>query len=210
VKDRIRTFFRSVQRCRLCYGPRSDIVVPQPKQISRNVRVLVVGEQPCRGPEGSNGSDAVDGGVEHLRSYLDRAGIDPSEVLYVTAVLCFPQDESLRPGRPTATETKRCSAHLRTLIERLQPKLVVPLGHTGLLAIQFAFHEWTELRQFILNYDVGAVLRRPDLAVYPLYLPSESTLKARPEGRQVKDWQKIPFLLDAMERTARAGDVSAT
>ena len=31
-----------------------------------------------------------------------------------------------------------------------------------------AIREWTELRQFILNYDIGNVLEQGGLAVYPL------------------------------------------
>lgn len=207
MSDNLRKFFRNVQRCRLCYGARCGILVPTPDPLPKRARVVVIGEQPCRSRalEGRSAMDASLEGVEHLQSYLDRAGVDPAEVLYVTATLCVPEDESLRPGRPTATEAKNCATHLRTLLERIQPRLVVPLGHTGLLALQFAFHEWTELRQFILNYDVGAVISRADMSVYPLYLPTESTRKARPEGRQVRDWQKIPILLEALERSARAG-----
>jgi len=42
--------------------------------------------------------------------------------------------------------------------------------------------------------------------VYPLVLPSEATLKVRPEDRQVRDWQRVPQLLESTEkRVARAG-----
>lgn len=206
MKDGIRGFFREVQRCRLCYGVGHDILVPTPTPIPQRVRVLVVGEQPSRAAatDGEN-SLSNEPGSEHLRSYLERAGVDLAEVLYVTAVMCVPETAELRLGRPTATETRNCARHLRALIERAKPQLVVPLGHTGLLAVQFAFREWTELRQFILNYDIGAVLTRGDLTVYPLYLPSESTLKARPDGRQLRDWQKIPSVLDSLEKATRTG-----
>ncbi|MFN8178811.1 MAG: uracil-DNA glycosylase family protein [bacterium] len=207
MTDAIRGFFREVSRCRLCYSGHSDIIVPLPDPLPPRPRLLVIGEQPCRvsAAEGRNGMDGSEPGSQHLRSYLERAGVDLGDVLYVTAVLCLPEKVELRAGRPTATETKQCARHLRKLVERVQPKLVVPLGHTGLLSMQFAFPEWTELRQFILNYDIGAVLARGDLTVYPLYLPSASTLNARPEGRQLRDWQKIPGVLESLEREARTG-----
>jgi uracil-DNA glycosylase family 4 len=207
MSDGLRAFFREVNRCRLCYAGNSDILVPLPDPLPATPRVLVIGEQPCRASatKGRNRMEGSEPGSEHLRSYLERAGVTLSEVLYVTAVLCVPESRELRAGRPTATETKNCSRHLRKLVERTQPKLVVPLGHTGLLALQFAFPEWTELRQFILNYDIGAVLTRGELTVYPLYLPSSSTLNARPEGRQVRDWQKVPHVLESLEKEARTG-----
>jgi DNA polymerase len=206
MKNGLRGFFREVQRCRICYGAH-DILVPTPEPIPARVRVLVIGEQPCRvgAAEGRNGMDGTEEGSANLRSYIERAGIDPAEVLYVTAVLCVPKAADLRAGRPTATETRNCSRHLRALIDRVKPQLIVPLGHTGLLAAQFAFREWTELRQFILNYDIGAVLTRGEHTVYPLYLPSASTLKVRPDGRQLRDWQKVPLVLESLEKAARTG-----
>lgn len=228
MSDGVRSFFQNVQRCRLCYGD-AEIHVPIPEPIPASIRVLVIGEQPQDRPAMGNGSPGTveaesrlparnglederaapaatpgRGETEHLESYLRRAGIDSSDILYVTAVLCVPRDRALRPKRPTAAETKNCSSHLKALIGRIRPKLIVTLGHTGLLALQLAFPEWKELRQFILNYDVGGVLTRVDITVYPLYLPSESTRRARPESRQVRDWQRIPLLLDSLDKAARA------
>ena len=207
MKDGVRSFFRLVEDCRICYGAHQEILVPTPQPIPKRVRVLVIGEQPCRvsEDEGSTGLDSQEPGTELLRSYLERADVNLDQVLYVTAVLCLPKNRDLRPGRPSATETRNCSSHLRALIDRVRPQLVVPLGHTGLLAVQFAFREWTELRQFILNYDVGTVLSRGDLTVYPLYLPSPSTLSARPDGRQARDWQRIPAVLESLEKAGRTG-----
>ena len=202
MSDSVQVLFRHVERCRQCYGDRCTIRVAVPDPLPSRVRVLLVGEQPARG-DGGNGAKAADHTVAYLAEYLAHAGVDPAEVLYVTAVLCSPDDGSLRTGRPTAVEVRNCSTHLGALIERVRPRLIVTLGHTGLLSVQFAFREWTELRQFILNYDVGAMLTRGDLAVYPLYLPSESTRRTRSEGRQIRDWQKIPALLASLERLAR-------
>jgi uracil-DNA glycosylase family 4 len=207
MSDNLRTFFRSVQRCRLCYGEGNDILVPAPAFIPERVRILVIGEQPhhAGARNGHNGMGDPETGVENLASYLQRAGIERSDVMYVTAVLCVPDDSALRGSRPTATEAKNCSVHLRAIVDRVLPRLIIPLGHTALLALQSAMKEWTELRQFILNYDIGAVLTRGDMAVYPLYLPSASTLKARPDGRQLRDWQKVPLLLESIDRIAPTG-----
>lgn len=201
MNENLRTFFRTVNTCRQCYGDRCGISVHVPERIPERVRVIVIGEQPPR-PDGEGANGATEE-TDYLRGYLERAGVDADSVLHVTAVLCHPDRAAERPGRPSATEMRNCSSHLRQLIARADPQLIVPVGHSGLLALQFAMKEWTELRQFILNYDVGTVLKGPKCSVYPLYLPSPTTLKARPEERQVRDWQRIPQLLQGILNPAR-------
>ncbi|MCA9751911.1 MAG: hypothetical protein KC591_06945 [Gemmatimonadetes bacterium] len=208
MSERIRQFFREVSRCRQCYGAH-DILVPAPDEASEKARILIVGEQPHRDATQNDkglGAHAEDPTVSQLTAYLEEAGVAHSEILYVTAVMCVPVDESLRPGRPTLDEARACSRHLRRLITILKPRLVIPLGHTAVQAVQACFPEWTELRQYILNYDVGRVLEGRETTVYPLYLASPSTLQARPEMRQRRDWARIPSILNGTERRATAGN----
>ena len=204
MSESIPALFRTIRDCRQCYADRCGIKVGVPEEIPDNIRVVVIGEQPPRST--SDDRAAADPDTEYMPRYLDRAGVDPSTVLYVTAVMCHPEDPSLRPTRPSATEVRNCSTYLRKLLERARPRLIVPLGHTGLLALQFALKDWTELRQFILNYDIGGTLTRADCTVYPLVLPSRATLRMRPEERQVRDWQRVAQLLESTDkRVARTG-----
>jgi DNA polymerase len=198
-----------VERCSRCYG-NSEIIVPKPPNppAHDHARILIVGEQPHRPTATETGVldyAAADPTVARLTEYLAEAGIARQEVMYVTSVLCLPEDESLRPGRPTFDEAKACAQHLRKLIELVEPRLIIPLGHTAVQGVQWAFPEWTELRQFILNYDVGRVIEGPGMVVYPVYLASSSTLEARPESRQRRDWQRIPTILKSLDRKAAAG-----
>jgi len=209
MTERIRKFFCGVAKCSKCYG-NAEIVVPTPPDTSvrDRTRILIVGEQPHRPTAGKTGLldyAETDPTVARLTDYLEEAGVAREDVTYVTTVLCFPKDESLRPGRPTFAEAKSCAQHLRRLIDLLEPGLIVPLGHTAVQGMQRTFPEWTELRQFILNYDVGRVIEAPAMVVYPLYLASSSTLEARPESRQRRDWQRIPAILKSLDRKAAAG-----
>ena len=204
MSESIPALFRSVRSCRQCYSDHCGIKVDLPERIPDNIRVVVIGEQPRRPANGAAAEPDPD--IRYLDRYMKRAGVDFETLLYVTAVLCHPEDPARRPMRPSATEVRNCSAYLRKLLDRANPRLIVPLGHTGLLALQFALRDWTELRQFILNYDIGGTLTRADCTVYPLVLPSEATLKVRPEERQIRDWQRVPQLLESTEkRVARAG-----
>ncbi|HMB70534.1 MAG TPA: uracil-DNA glycosylase family protein [bacterium] len=207
MKNAIQQLCRTVAGCTLCHGE-DGIRVPKlavPGKDQR-VRLLLLGEQPDR--EATLGQKPIglahDNSLQQLRKYVEHAGLSPDEVLYATAVFCVPRDESRRVGRPSTEEARNCARHVRRLLEAVQPQLVVTLGHTALLALQHSHREWTDLRQFILNYDVGAVLEGHDFAIYPLYFPSESTLRARGERRQLLDWKRIPSILEAAERRAAA------
>jgi uracil-DNA glycosylase family 4 len=208
MAEKLRKFFCKVAKCSRCYG-NSEIVVPMPPDatVRDRTRILIVGEQPHRPTAGQTrllDYAESDPSVARLTAYLEEAGIARDEVMYVTSVLCFPEDESLRPERPTFDEAKACAQHMRNLIDLLDPVLIIPLGHTAVQGVQWTFPEWTELRQFILNYDVGRVIEGPGLVVYPLYLASSSTLEARPESRQRRDWQRIPSILKSVERRKAA------
>jgi uracil-DNA glycosylase family 4 len=204
MKKRFEAFHQRVSACELCHG-KPGIHVPRPDRIpdKGRVKVLILGEQPDREVSfgtGCNGLDNPGPEMERLRGYLAQSGVDLDEVLYATCVFCVPRDELGRPGRPALGEVKNCTRHLVKLIELAQPRVIVPLGHTAVQALQWVFRDWKELRQFILNYDVGTVVERRGMAVYPLYHTSCSTVKARPEGRQARDWARIPSILESQER----------
>lgn len=201
--DSIQQHMANVRGCSLCHGP-SGIVVPSldiPKDASK-VRVLLLGEQPDRKAVVARRRSGLwkDPNLMLLRKYVARTGMGQDEFAYATAVLCVPKDASRRGARPSTEEARNCAEHLRGILHHLRPQLVVTLGHTPLLTLQQAFRTWTELRQYILNYDVGRVLDGRDFSVYPLYFPSESTLKARGERRQFQDWEKIPQILEARKK----------
>jgi len=207
VKNKLQTFYRQVASCRTCYGQKEGTLVPPGAPAPDGTPVLVLGEQPdrehCLAPA-SNGSGVPDSGRKAVAEFLAAAGVDPTLVMYATVVQCVPQNEALRPGRPTPTEARNCVRHLKELISLVRPRVIVPLGHTSLQSLQMLYDDWTELRRYILNYDVGNVLERKGLAVYPLYHPSPTTLKARPKIRQVRDWQRIPAILDSLARSRAA------
>jgi uracil-DNA glycosylase family 4 len=202
MSNQIRELHARVSQCPTCFG-RDGVIVPKFSNIGANPPpILLLGEQPDREvalASGRNDLDNVaDPSVERLRMFIEKAPLDPADLFYATSVLCLPRDASARPARPTTGEVKSCTVHVQHLLGLLSPKLVVPLGHTAIQSIQWIYRDWRELRQFILNYDIGNVLERKGISVYPLYHPSALTLKSRPENRQIRDWQRIPTILKSM------------
>jgi DNA polymerase len=202
MKSALAAFYRDLGACRACYGDKSAIRVASPPAVRKKgppPRILLVGEQPPRDDDAEPATDQAT-----IREFMEAAGIDAADTAYVTAVLCTPEDESLRPGRPTPPEARNCAAHLRKVIELIKPRIIVPLGHTSIYALQSVYGEWSDLRRYILNYDCGRVLEGKGVTVYPLYHPSPTTWSARPRSRQVRDWQRIPALLEAPARSRAA------
>ncbi len=204
MNERIRALYEGVSKCQLCHKE-CGIHVPRPDQLpaSDRVRVLIVGEHPDRDVAFGTGLSGIRNPgpeMERLRKFLTKGGVDEDELLYATCVFCHPLDAQGRPGRPSLSEAKNCSRHLIKLVELVRPQVIIPLGHTAVQAIQWVYRDWKELRQFILNYDVGQVIERNGIVVYPLYHTSCSTVKARSEERQARDWGRLTGILDSQER----------
>jgi len=202
MTSRVEEFHSRVSDCPTCFGP-DAIVVPGFREIGTPPpQILILGEQPDREAalaSGKNDLDNVDDpSGERLRMFMEKAPLDPANVYYTTSVLCLPRDATRRPNRPPTSEVKSCTVHVQFMLSLLLPRLVIPLGHTAIQSLQWIFRDWRELRQFILNYDIGNVLERKGMYVYPLYHPSTFTLKSRPENRQIRDWQRIPMILKTM------------
>jgi uracil-DNA glycosylase family 4 len=192
-----------VRECTLCHGANAIVVPPlDVPDDPAKVRVLLLGEQPDRKASLARRRTGLwnDPGLKLLRRYMEQTGMERDAFVYATAVLCVPKDESRRGPRPSTDEARNCAGHLQGILHALRPELVVTLGHTPLLTLQQAYRSWTELRQYILNYDVGRVLSMEWFSVYPLYFPTDATLKARGERRQLQDWQRIPEILESRKR----------
>jgi uracil-DNA glycosylase family 4 len=193
MQKKVDAFLREIGACTRCYGKKEAIHVPAIMRAPRHeVDLLLIGEQPPRGLGAASLEPS-----EEIRAFLAEVRINEDRLFYATAVLCTPESEKLRTGRPTPPEVRQCSTHLKRLATLLKPRVIVPLGHTSVQTVQAMFPAWSEVRRFILNYDIGAVLERKGMVVYPLYHPYPATLATRPRSRQLRDWQRIPQLIES-------------
>jgi DNA polymerase len=208
VRTPLEELYAEVGRCTACFG-KNEIFVPEPDRVPTGpcAEVLIIGEQPDRELALASGQSGIfhpDTSALKLAEYLEKAGIDPSTFFYTTAVMCLPRDATLRTSRPHGTEVKNCVRHLGRLIALLKPTLIIPLGHTSVQSLQWLYPQWTELRQYILNYDIGKMLRRDDFGVYPLLHTTPRTWSTRSEEAQIRDWKRIPKLLKTIRSTSQA------
>ncbi|MDA0690814.1 MAG: hypothetical protein O3A78_07680 [Nitrospinae bacterium] len=65
---------------------------------------------------------------------LDHIGWSRDAVFFTNAALCNPLQNG-NNRRPTAGEIRNCSSYLESVLEIIQPEIVVTLGAVGLEAI---------------------------------------------------------------------------
>ncbi len=107
--------------------------------------------------------------------------------MFITnAVLCLPLLNG-NNSRPTAGEIRNCSSYLQSVLEIIEPKVVVTLGSVGLQAINRILG--TKVR---LHESVARPISCPKFTLFPLYHPSPRVANwRRPLSRQKRDFNKI-------------------
>ena len=154
-------------------------------------RCLVIAEAP--GPTG-----AVQTGVplhgdrtgESFERLLAGAGIRRSDLFVTNAVLCSPATPSGDARNPAKSEITRCTHFVRSLIETLDPALVVTLGATALASTDIVHAHGLTLR-----WDGGEVHRWFGRFLLPLYHPGTRALIQRPLPKQRADYALWASLL---------------
>lgn len=157
-------------RCALCPGVNACIPPDGPE----DAEVLCIGEAP--GPQEDRiakkhppGKPFIGKtGDEVNRHYLPLAGLRREHVLFINAIRCFPTSAGgkLDPTRAKDLALLECCAatHLYPLIERLRPKILVPLGAFACRAIDAS-----------ISLDIHHGIPREDTAgrrVFPMYHPA--------------------------------------
>ena len=148
-----------------------------PGEGPRAARIMLVGEQPGD-EEDVKGRPFVGPAGRLLRSALEHAGIDESEVYVTNAVKHFSFE--LRGKRrihktPAQREVAACHAWLEQELAAVKPAVVVALGATALGAVMAKRITITEARamsalrnaegvRVVATYHPSAVLRAPDEA----------------------------------------------
>jgi uracil-DNA glycosylase len=72
-----------------------------------------------------------------LKKLLQFSRLDRAEIFGTNSVLCNPKDDSGNNSTPTQNEIKNCSAFLLQQIQLINPKIIVTLGASPLLALKY-------------------------------------------------------------------------
>jgi DNA polymerase len=152
-----------------------------------NADVVFVAEAPGRFGSGRTGIPFYgDKSGDNFQTLIDHVGLKREDIFITNAVLCNPLAEG-KNSRPTAREIQNCSPFLKTLLELIQPRLVVTLGGVGLEAVNRLWRT-----SYRLADSVGKILPDTPYPLLPLYHPSPRVIHwRRPMARQKRDYLLI-------------------
>jgi len=149
-------------------------------------RLMLVGEAPGRrGADRTGVPFSGDASGRALDELLEGAGLARGAIFLTNAVLCNPRDAAGRNAPPTRAEVSNCSGFLARQIERVNPKVVAPLGATALAALEQLHPHGRTL------VDAGRPLDWNGRVLFPLFHPSPRARVHRPVEVQRADWARL-------------------
>lgn len=190
-----------ITRCTLCPGTNACLEPDGPGEAD----ILFIGEAP--GAQENRKGRVFIGktGDEVNRHYLPLAGLRRDRVLFTNAIRCFP----VTPGGKLDPKNKAhlalldaCAAHhLYPLIERLQPKLLVPLGAFAIRSLGLENY----------SLDVGHGIPTTSawgIPVFPMYHPALGIHEPKKMLHIRTDWHRLRSYLSG--RLALPADTTET
>ena len=183
------------QACRLCPRMEGRRRVLGLSNGPLKARVLFVAEAPGRLGGDRTGVPLVsDQSGRNFGRLLEGIGWRRDDVFVSNAVLCNPRDAGGRNDTPTSAEMRNCSAHLRDLLDILDPPYVVTLGRAALSALALITPHQVDLRR-----HVATPLPWAGRILVPLYHPGPRAQLHRTFAQQQEDFAQLRTLI----RTAR-------
>lgn len=173
--------------CTLCPRMVEECAVLGDKNGSLQSRVIFVAEAPGRFGSGRTGIPFYgDKSGDNFQELIDHIKLSRDEIFITNAVLCNPISEGVN-SRPTAGEIANCSPFLKTVLDLIEPELVVTLGGVGLDAINRLLGT-----RYKLNSDAAKLIPAGGFQILPLYHPSPRVANwRRPLAQQKLDFQLI-------------------
>ena len=189
-RERFDMLVRQAQACRACPRMEGRRRVLSALNGPLDARILFVAEAPGR--LGGDKTAVPLQGDQTGRNFvrlLEAVGWSRAEVFVTNAVLCNPRDVRGRNDTPTRAEVGRCSAHLRAVIELLDPPVVAALGRVALDALDLIDPHGVELRR-----DVAQPRPWAGRVLVPLYHPGPRAQLHRTFAEQQADFMRLRAL----------------
>jgi uracil-DNA glycosylase family 4 len=181
--------------CQVCPDLADQSAVLSSGTGSLTAQVVFVAEAPGRFGAGRTGIPfSGDQSGKNFEILLHHAGWTRNEVFITNAALCNPLENG-NNRRPTAAEIRNCSHYLESVLNIIQPKIVVTLGGVGLQAINILLGT-----KYQLGKTVARPITTPEFILMPLYHPSPRvTHWRRTLPRQKRDFKKIVEILKSLQ-----------
>ena len=174
-------------QCTTCPNMVNQSAILGPANGSINSDILFVAEAPGRFGGARTGIPfSGDKSGDNFEELIAHIGLTRQDIFVTNAVLCNPLANG-NNRRPTTKEIGNCSSYLESVLELVQPRVVVTLGGVGLDAIN---------RILDTRYKLAEVIGKPLLTerftLLPLYHPSPRVTNwKRPLSVQKRDFRKI-------------------
>jgi uracil-DNA glycosylase family 4 len=191
AQRRLSVLFEEARACTRCPSMEGHPRILGPECGVATARCLVLGEAP--GWQGAAQTGVPlhgDRAGETFERLLEDAGIRREDVFVSNAVLCVPRDPSGEARAPAKREIASCTHFVRSLIDLLDPALVVTLGGSALASTDIVAPHGLSLR-----WDAGEVHRWFGRFLLPLYHPGARTPSQRPWAKQREDYALWASLL---------------
>ena len=189
------------QACRLCPRMEGRRRVLGPGNGTLDTRLLFVAEAPGRLGGDRTGVPLVsDQSGRNFTRLLEGVGWRREDVFVSNAVLCNPRDAGGRNDTPTSAEMRNCSAHLRDLLDTLDPPYVVALGRAALYALALIVPHEADLRR-----DVASPLPWAGRILVPLYHPGPRAQLHRTFAQQQADFAQLRTIVVSSQSPVKTG-----
>ncbi len=178
---------RQAAECTTCPNMVEQSAVLGPANGSIDSDILFVAEAPGRFGGARTGIPfSGDKSGDNFEALIAHVGLTRQDIFVTNAVLCNPLANG-NNRRPTSKEIGNCSSYLKSVLELMQPRIVVTLGGVGLDAIN---------RILDTRYKLAEVMGKPQFTEHftllPLYHPSPRVTNwKRPLSIQKRDFRKI-------------------
>ncbi len=210
MNNSITKFFeRYKEKCEKFNRGKINIPKPDPENGTpgKNIILMFINERPGRVGPGQTGIvsfDNPDPSAQRFKRLFETLSIDRKRIFITNACIYYPLDKNYRDKSPTNEEIDFSKNILKKQIERVRPKIIVPLGNTASRTLKKVFPK-SSIKNFRLKVNVGNMISdTTPYIIYPLYHTSSRASLTRKEEDQKKDWVKLKDVVkEIAENTKR-------
>lgn len=177
-KESVDKEFQYMLDCKKCPLHKSRKLVVAGRGMTRGVTYMIVGEAPGK-DEDEEGKPFVGKSGQLLSRVLNQVGFKEDEFFITNVVKCRPPANR----RPTGSEIKACSAHLRFQIELVNPQILVVSGGTA-LSYFFPKEKITSVHGKLMKTRTGK-------NVFPIFHPAYILRNPEMEKALIDDLRKL-------------------
>lgn len=172
---------------------RRKVLGPQCGDIHSHI--LFIGEAPGRlGADQSGVPFMGDQTADNFNNFLGSINLSRKKLFITNAALCNPRDFTGNNDKPLDSEINKCSVHLRSVIQIVNPKIIVTLGGKALKGL-----DYINKHKIALKKDVANPQKWWKYTVFPLYHPSPKAFMTRPQDLQFLDYARLSEYLRTIQ-----------